>query len=252
MDPRLTPQPVNRNPRMVRDINSPVTQSLPRNPFTGLAHPPAAKAVSSPPPAPPVASPVQPAAAPASPPPASAAVNPFKAEVVASIPVAQQGQPVSPASPVSLPPTDNKDDELDKILEAVNNRVKAPATPAPAKPKPTAAIAQKVRAGGGLVKQKVGTSKPVGAIVATLMVAVMLAATAVVAYRQGAHNQVGASTAKVGTTSSASSSIQEAGNLLVRPSDLDDYSQSLQTKIDGLNDSQDFSQQPLTDKMLGL
>jgi hypothetical protein len=98
----------------------------------------------------------------------------------------------------------------------------------------------------------VGSRKPIGAIIATVFIAAMLSVTAIFAYRQGAISRVGASNAKVGTASSASSSISDAGNLLVRPSDLDDYSQSLQTKISNLNDSQDFSQQPLSDQMLGL
>jgi len=247
MDPRLTPPPANRNPRVVQDVKTTLNRSgPPPNPFTGMTH-------TTPAPVPKPATPTFPAARATSASPSSDAPKSFRPEVVASIPVATPGKAASPAVPVPVnkPHDDNQDDDLDKILEAVNNRVKAP-VPATAKTKVPGAIAQKVKAGGGKVKDKVGTSKPLGALVATVLVALMLAATAVFAYRQGATTKVGASVPKVGTTSSASNSIQDAGNLLVRPSDLDDFSQTLQTKIDGLNDSQDFTQQPLSDQMLGL
>lgn len=252
MDPRLSPSPQNRNPRAMADIQpvAPGRQAPLLNPFTGMSHAPAAPAKAAPAPEKPMAapSPVQPAALPP-----AAPANSFKTEVVASIPVAQPGKvATAPAQMAVSSHRANNDDELDKILEAVNNRVKSPITQPVPKEKKATLLAQKVKGHGGKLKTKVGASRPVGAVVATVLVALMLAATAVFAYRQGASSQVGASVPKVGTSSSASASIQEAGNLLVKPSDLDDYSRSLQTKIDGLNDSQDFNQQPLTDQMLGL
>lgn len=215
-------------------------QPRPVNPFTGLTHSAARPATPAPQPRP-----VMPAAAPAAGPPI-----PVAPQVVASIPVAQPGQMAASVPPPAASGPTGQDDDLDRILEAVNNRVKAPA-PAPTNKVP-GKIIKKAVAGPAKLKSKVGVKKPVGAIAATLAVAVLLAATAVMAYRQGATSQVGAAVAKVGTTSGASNSIQDAGNLLVRPSDLDDYSQSLQTKINNLNDSQDFDQKPLSDQMLGI
>jgi hypothetical protein len=196
-----------------------------------------------------------------SPPRPSAIPPPMQTEIVESIPVRQQGQPVSaapgqpPGSPLptmQMPsygadPKDNED-ELDSILQAVNNRVKTP----PAGPaKQPSKLAAKLKPGGERIKGHIKSSKPIGAIAMALSMAILLSAAAVFAYRQaGSHlsNQPG----KVGTTSTASSTIQEAGGTLVRPSDLDDFSQALQTKLNSLNDSQDFNSNSLTDQTLGL
>jgi hypothetical protein len=251
MEQRQSPAPLNRNPRVGADIKPAIGTKPLVNPFTGMAAAAHVAKASSPSPAKAghVSAPAPTAAQPSSSsaPPASVA-----AQIVAPIPVALPGQGADASTPTRLAGAAQKQDDLDRILEAVNSRVGAPSAPVQAKAKAPAALAKKAAAGGGKLKNKLGAKKPVGAILATLAVAIMLSITAVFAYRQGAGSRVGASSPKVGTSSSASSSISEAGNLLVRPSDLDDYSQSLQTKINGLNDSQDFNQQPLSDQMLGL
>jgi hypothetical protein len=257
MDPRLKsiPNPVTRSTPVIQP-RSPAAR--PVNPFVGASvtastapHPIAQAAPTPHPIARPASAPPDKAATPPTPP---QPPKPFSAEVIADIPVASPGQaqPSTPYAGVNrqVPSQPAKpEDDLDKILEAVNSRVKAPVAVAPPKPKHqwlkklTALKKSKAKAEG---------RRPIGAIAATVTVALLLAATAVLAYHQGANHTGGASIPKVGTTSAAQNSISEAGNLLVRPSDLDDFSQAMQTKINNLNDSQDFSQAPLTDQMLGL
>ncbi|MDB5161064.1 MAG: hypothetical protein JWO96_444 [Candidatus Saccharibacteria bacterium] len=182
-------------------------------------------------------------------------------EAVDSIPVRQQGQPYSsPAPPASAPvmqmpgyegaPRQQEEDDLDRILQAVNNRVKAPGSTAA--PKRGGGIFKGLAGKAGNLKNLLKIPKPFGPVLAALAVAVALSITAVLAYRQGGTTSLSNQPGKVGTNSAAASSIQQAGGLLVRPNDLDDFSQELQTKLNSLNDSQDFSASPLSDQMLGL
>lgn len=153
-----------------------------------------------------------------------------------------------PSAPLTQPPT-QEGDELDRILQAVNNRVQAPTQPAPRKSKQLAAkLAAKAP------KPKLpGTSKPVGAILAAVLVFVILSACAVIAYRgSGKSAALSGKNGTVGTSYQSASSIQTAGGTLVRPADLDNYSQDLQTKLNDLNDSGDFDPNSLSSAVLGL
>lgn len=176
-------------------------------------------------------------------------------EIVSSIPMSQPSQgpiPSSPPVPAQMPGNVQNQavepqDDLDKILQAVNNRVNEPLQP---KPNAKSKILTKITAKKPSVPK---TAKPVGAMAAVVCVVLVLSAVAVLAYRQGGKtsalaNQPG----KVGTSSASGAAIQSAGGTLVRPSDLDDYSQTLSTKLNALNDAQDFSADKLSDQVLGL
>jgi|GEM_PF-4425573 len=179
-------------------------------------------------------------------------------ELVESIPVHQPTQPMAsqaPAAPIVQmpgynPATQEPEDDLDKILQAVNNRVNAPMSPA-AKPKKQ--ILNKVVAKASKAKQAAKTSKPIAAMGVVVLVALALSTVAVMAYRQGSlKTTLAKQPGKVGTSYTAGAAIQSAGGTLVRPGDLDDYSQTLQNKLNGLNDSQDFDANSLSDSVLGL
>jgi hypothetical protein len=199
------------------------------------------------------------------PPPAPAppAHESLKTEIVEAIPVHQPGQAQAestPAEPViqlpnSSPPSSAAEpaqphDDLDKILQAVNNRV---ATPGPAPANPKKEIVKKIADKAAKVKPANSGAKPIGLTLAVIAIALALSFLAYRAYHQtnsaaSLSNQPG----KVGTSYTASGAIQSAGGALVRPADLDDYSQELQTKLDSLNDSQDFAANSLSDQVLGL
>jgi hypothetical protein len=231
MDPRLSPSLSPHRPNMVQDVKPPQAAVPPAN--TVPATPPVAPLPQAP---------------------------PASFEVVGSIPMAQPGKvaasPPTFATPPPVLPSDNPqtrtepEDDLDKILQAVNNRVQVPMKP---QPKAKKEILSKVAAKAAKAKGLSKNSKPVGAMIAVVVVALTLCALAVYAYHQGAKSTTLASQAgKVGTSSAAAASIQAAGGTLVRPSDLDDYSQTLSSQLNSLNDSQDFSATPLSDAVLGL
>lgn len=237
MDPQLNLQPA----PMMQDIQPP----RPAPPVPPMSNQPVPSAPG------PTPQPVN-----QQPPQASPPQTPVSAQLVESIPLRQPGQAPQPTQAVDQPPhmpnqaLAPEPDELDTILQAVNNRVKAPPAPVAQKPKVRVAIplTQLNR-----LKPKLPTKKPLGIMVVTLAVFAMLATTAVIAYRQGAKNIIASQQpSKVGTSYTASAAIQAAGGLLVKPSDLDDYKQNLQTKMGALNDGQDFDAKPLSDQMLGL
>jgi hypothetical protein len=248
MDPRLNPHfPSNQPGRVMQDIMpAPVAAPVPVNPA-------------------PAPMPQQPQPAPAPQPqlpqlqPAS---GPAAVQIVDSIPMHQPGQPVAPPPRVSQPTSapaaqmpaygsqpPPEEDDLDRILQAVNNRVKAPQPPAKTKklrvPAPLAGGPRKI-------KSVWKAPKHLGLIGITSAVVILLTMTAIFAYRQGAQTKLSTQPGKVGTSATAANSIQEAGGVLVRPNDLDDFSQDLQKKLTGLNDSQDFGANALSDQVLGL
>jgi flagellar biosynthesis/type III secretory pathway M-ring protein FliF/YscJ len=143
------------------------------------------------------------------------------------------------------------EDDLDKILKAVNNRVAAPLQTKSAKSKKK--ILSRVGAHAAKAKNLTKSSKPVAAMGVVIIVALMLCVVAVMAYRQGGQSAAAAhQPGKVGTSYTAAAAIQSAGGTLVRPNDLDDYSQTLEAKLNGLNDTQDFDAASLSDSVLGL
>jgi hypothetical protein len=232
-------RPVQRQAPPARPIVAPV-RPTPVNPIAASTH-----AASSP-----VAQPAPVAAPPRPPAPASAPTpirDSFTPEIVDSIPVKQPGLVAAPPANAPTPQTQSQlrpagqEDELDQILQAVNNRVK---TPQPV-----------TKASKPLPKPKMPSifkgTRNYAVAVAAILIAGALSAAAVFAYRQSAH-AVANKPGQVGTTSTASSAVQSAGGVLIRPSDLDDYSQDLQTKLNNLNDNQDFENNSLSDKMLGL
>lgn len=191
-------------------------------------------------------------------PPANAVSQPMTPQIVASFPVKLQAgisgqpQPAMAAAPPSQAPGSNTqpEDDLDKILEAVNNRVKSPTPTAESKKK---SFGKKLLPKTGKSTDTTKQRRPIGLVIIVLIVAMMLCATAIFAYRDGNRTATATTQAgKVGTSYTASSAIQEAGGALVNPADLDDYAQTLQTKLNSLNDSQDFDSGSLSDQLLGL
>ena len=178
--------------------------------------------------------------------------------VVESIPVHQQSpelQSQSAAIPVVQMPGPSIDtppeDDLDKILQAVNSRVSAPQSSLT--PKAKAAPLSKILGKAKKFKLPSNPPRTIVAMGVVVIIAIGLSVVAVMAYHQG--QQTSALTkqpGKVGTSYTASASIQAAGGTLVRPSDLDDYSQTLSQKLNGLNDTQDFDSASLSDATLGL
>ena len=236
MDPRLTP----------------THPPSPQNAMQGMS-PPVSAASSAPvPPVPPTQQ------TPATPPPANAVSQPMTPQIVASFPVKLQaanvGQPQPAISAAPVPPATNTnpqpEDDLDKILQAVNNRVKSPVPVAESKKK---MFSKKLPPKTDKPSDKAKQHRPIGPVIIVLIIAIMLCATAIFAYRDGNRTATAAAQAgKVGTSYAASSAIQEAGGALVNPADLDDYAQTLQTKLSSLNDSQDFDSGSLSDQLLGL
>lgn len=246
MDPRLntslTPQPQNVPQEAARQVaNAPAPQpsSQPHSPIQT-------------PPTLPVAAARVPATA------ANSVEQPMVPQVVAAFPVKQpeavadQAHSAAPtlAAAPQLDHSAQPEDDLDKILQAVNNRVKAPEKPAESKKKE---LGNKLSAKAGKFKNKTRGTKPLAPVAVVLIIVLMLSATAIFAYREGNRTATAAKQAgKVGTSYTASSAIQEAGGTLVNPADLDDYAQTLQTKLNALNDNQDFSSSNLSDQVLGL
>lgn len=248
MDPRLNPGLTPRPQNVMQDVVHPLPPAAPAQP---VASPVPAQPVSQP-----AALPAQPSSQPAVQPPTTATnpiavADPAPTQIVGNIPLklpdSEQAQ--TPAVPQAEAKPEHED-ELDKILQAVNNRVKGPNQLPESKKKE---LGKKVTAKAGKIKDKVKSPKPVGPIAVVLIVALMLSATAILAYRQGkvaTTKNGGAST--VGTSYTASSAIQDAGGALVRPGDLDDFAGTLQTKLNSLNDNQDFTSDSLSDHVLGL
>lgn len=180
-------------------------------------------------------------------------------EVVESIPVhiaaPTPAQPINPAPIMQMPGSEadsvEPEDDLDKILQAVNSRVKTPLK-APAKPKSQAAAKLIAKASG--FKNLTKNSRLAAALAVVAIMFIALSTVAVMAYRQGGKNSpaLASQPGKVGTSYQAGDAIQAAGGTLVRPSDLDDFSQTLQDKLNALNDSQDFDSASLSDQTLGL
>ncbi len=181
-----------------------------------------------------------------------------------NIPVKAQGQ--TSTSPAPTPPTapnpindtkqltndqDDSDAELDNILKDVNKKVKDDDSKDGAK-------AQKIKA--KLLSKKSKTEKtskrPILIVVAAVLVALGLSASAVYAFKQaGSDAQKTSSTDKpstVGTSVNSSDAVKAAGGTLVQPGDLTDLSSDLNTKLNALSDTQDFSANDLADQTLGL
>jgi hypothetical protein len=259
MDPRLNPK-LNPAPTLVQDVNSP-TSATPVHPIEGPNPPAPDKPLTNSPTRPDDRSPALPGMRASVP---EQKVSSFRpTEVVDAIPVHQQAQaPVQTpaiAAPIVQMPGYNQvqaepQDDLDKILQAVNNRVKAPS--AAVKSKPKGEILSKLKSKFGKIKGADNTNttrKPIVAMSVVVFIAVSLSTVAVMAYRQGQNSSAQAKQpGKVGTSYTAGAAIQAAGGTLVRPSDLDDYSQTLSEKLNGLNDSQDFDAASLSDGVLGL
>ena len=232
MDPRLNPSLSPHRPSAMQDIRPP--------------------AASSPSPTPPAATPLQPP-----PPHQSATTDAPTYEIVGSIPMAQPGMaPAATPLPVAAAPAAQPaqapaaDDDFEKILKAVNNRVQAPLQPPPkTRGKMVAKLASKV----AKAKPAPKNNRPIGTMIAVGAVFLILSIVAVLAYKQGSKGSVLSNQAsRVGTSYQSAASIQAAGGKLVGPGDLDDYSQDLGKKLNSLNDNQDFSADALSNSVLGL
>lgn len=180
-------------------------------------------------------------------------------EIVESIPMRQpESIPTQKASllnTIQMPGSENNtaqpQDDLDKILQAVNSRVKSPIGVVQKKPKQEvlSKIIRKV-AKANIESQR---PKPVLAMSVVIIIALTLSVVAVMAYRQGSKaSTLSAQPGKVGTSYASGAAIQAAGGTLVRPSDLDDFSQTLQESLNSLNDKQDFDTTGLSAQLIGL
>lgn len=151
-------------------------------------------------------------------------------------------QAVLPASPSPQPAFD----ELDSVLEDVNRQVAAPAT-APKK----RSFSLKLRK-PKLPKYSFNLRRALP-IIAAVVVAATLSAAATYAFKNAAKPASGQIVpGKVGTADTATEAIQAAGGQVIQPSDLSDFSQTLQSKINNLSDAQDFDAASLSDHNLGL
>lgn len=183
----------------------------------------------------------------------------WQPEVVESIPVhmaAPAAAPTHPAAPImqmpgSSPAEAQPEDDLEKILQAVNNRVNAPIN-SQSKPRRRLNLNLVGKLAG--LKNITGNSRLAAALAVVVLMFIALSTVAVMAYRQGTKSSAALTKqpGKVGTSYQASSAIQAAGGTLVKPSDLDDFSQTLEDKLNSLNDSQDFDPSALSSQALGL
>jgi hypothetical protein len=257
MDPRLNPNLALSSPRTMQDIKP--IQRVTVQSIEGPNPPPPDKPLTNPPIRPDDNVTNNAADTPAH------ANTPAITQVVESIPLREPEQlrpmmdvpPMNSATLTQMPgygnPREEPQDELEKILQAVNNRVAAPINPNSSKPK--AQIFKKVLSTTSTkAKGARRTSRPILAMTVVVFVALTLSAVAIFAYKQGSRASplVNQQPGKVGTSYVAGDAIQAAGGTLVRPSDLDDYSQSLQQSLNALNDKQDFDPGSLSDAVLGL
>lgn len=244
MDPRLQ-QPSMPSPRNlpINGLSPPVTPAL-------SSHQPAPAPI--PPQPAPVAATPQNVSMPA---PAAVVVPPPSYEVVGHIQLAQPGAATvpTPPFPAAKNETQQGDDDLDKILQAVNNRVQAPSVPEAKKGSQILSKLSDKTAKVPKLKSGAASQRPIGVFVVVIIVFLILSAVAVKAYHQSSGKPVVSNQpSQVGTSYRSAAAIQTAGGSLVRPADLDSYSQDLSGKLNSLNDSQDFSPDALNSSVLGL
>jgi len=149
---------------------------------------------------------------------------------------------------------EHSDKELDHILQDVNKKVEEANNKADAKDR-FAFLNRKLRTKTRPKPDKAKSAKPALAVIVAIIFALSLSVAAYYAFKPAKSKTINNTTTnngKVGTSSSSSDAVQAAGGTLVKPSDLSDLSNTLQSKINGLNDSQDFNQQALSDQALGL
>jgi hypothetical protein len=239
---------------------SPMNDVMPPNPYAAPAQPapvsqpmqqfaqPTAVPVNDMGAPQPVSIPVVPAATPApqpmapapmantfSAPPASAPMPAAPAaptQIVQDIPVRapHMAQPTAPSMnmPSSMPGTTEADKSKSK-LAAVN-----PANNA------------KVAAA------KKSLSKPVLPLGVAVLIFVALSVMAFMVMGRGGTKQNLPAVHLVGTSAASSDTIQAGGGSLVSTSEIDDFSKTVNSKINGMNDTQDFDQSPLSNEKLGL
>lgn len=257
MDPRLNPNLSLPSSRTMQDVKP--VQPVAIQAIEGPNPPPPDKPLTNPPLRPDDSMATKTVSA------STSSHHPVITQVVESIPLREPEQlkpmldisPMNSASLTQMPGYGNSheepQDELEKILQAVNNRVAGPISAN--SPKPKAQMFKKaLNTASTKAKGVKRTSRPILAMTVVVFVAIALSAVAIFAYRQGsnASTLVNQQPGKVGTSFTAGAAIQAAGGTLVRPSDLDEYSQSLQQSLNALNDKQDFDSNSLSDAVLGL
>lgn len=173
--------------------------------------------------------------------------TPITAELVHDLPVRQQQDQlaVQVAAPVPANMSSTGETDMDKVLQDVGNRVRAavPAQPTKTKrrlPKPSLKLP-------AVPKLKLKLE-----ILAAVIVAGILCAGAVIAFRGPAAPKVVITPARVGTSPVASDKIQAAGSKLVSTGAVDSISKAFESKLNSLNDSQDFDTAAVSDQTLGL
>jgi hypothetical protein len=181
--------------------------------------------------------------------------KPMQPQIVQDIPVKAQAPAARLSSDVvakaasQAGSTRLADKELDQILKDVSHEVKNPKTSNTG----TQSITKKAGAKSHGLQLPLARVKSALPALAAVVIAAALSAAAVYAFKQTQKPASSASSAgKVGTSSTSSDAIQAAGGTLITPSDLDNFSSSVQSQTNGLNDAQDFNAKDLADQNLGL
>jgi hypothetical protein len=183
----------------------------------------------------------------------------IQAELEHGIPVKNPDQPegsLKGASAASNPITQSrqsveesnkKEEELEPILKDVNQSVAKQDENTPKKSK--FSLFKKTAAKKEL---KPKNTKPIFAVLAAVLVAGALSVAAFYAFKpKEATNSKGSQSAASNGVGSSSNQAQTVNNA-VQPADLANLASSLQSKMNSLNDAQDFNQTDLSDQSLGL
>jgi hypothetical protein len=264
---------------------SPMNDVMPPNPYAAPAQPapvsqpmqqfaqPTAVPVNDMGAPQPVSIPVVPAATPApqpmapapmantfSAPPASAPMPAAPAaptQIVQDIPVRapHMAQPTAPSMnmPSSMPATPTyanqpDDSHMDSLLQDVNQKVGT--TEADKSKSKLAAVNPANNAKVAAAKKSL--SKPVLPLGVAVLIFVALSVMAFMVMGRGGTKQNLPAVHLVGTSAASSDTIQAGGGSLVSTSEIDDFSKTVNSKINGMNDAQDFDQSPLSNEKLGL
>jgi hypothetical protein len=179
----------------------------------------------------------------------------IEAEIQHNIPVKLHDSqiPKNPINSLAAEHDSKKAQEPDdKILQDVNRSVREPDNKPPKKslfsfrkkkpsPKPESAKPEKAE-----------SSKPITVVIAALFAAVVLSVAAIYAFST---NKTGMTTPQANTNNTASTtntSSSSAQNTKITSSELTKASSDLNSRIDSLNDAQDFNVNDFSDSSLGL
>jgi hypothetical protein len=184
----------------------------------------------------------------------------IKAETGQSIPVKAQDQPSgnvvakNVANPIASKQfvgggNDKSDKELDSVLKDVNENVKKSGSKSSKQTLFKKIFRKKDSSQAAKVKKEPQHTKPILAIVAAFIVAAGLSVLAFHVYSQDQNPALNSAQKTLAASKTAlNNKIQNP----VKPADLSDLSLLMNSKLNGLNDTQDFNTNDLSDKNLGL